>query len=72
MEYLIQTIEFYEVIIKMSKTEFKTIGIYKKTYDKLRAKADKRGHKIIYLANKFIENGLTELELNDKKKEKGK
>ena len=58
----------------MSKIEFKTIAIYKKTYDKLRKKADKRGHKIIYLANRFIENGLAELELNDndKKKEKEK
>ena len=58
----------------MSKTEFKTIAIYKETYDKLRKKADKRGHKIVYLANRFIENGLTELESNDndKKKEKEK
>jgi hypothetical protein len=54
----------------MSKIEFKTIGIYKETYDKLRKKADKNGHKIIYLANKFIEKGLNELELNGGKDSK--
>ena len=49
----------------MSKTEIRIVGIYLETYNKLKEKADKNGHKIIYLANKFIKKGLNESELNN-------
>ena len=49
----------------MSKTEIRIVGIYEETYNRLKEKADKNGHKIIYLANKFIKKGLNDSELEE-------
>lgn len=50
----------------------KTIAVYPETYNKLKETADKNGQIITFLASKFIDKGLAELESNggkDSKKE---